>query len=218
MARFGGMRETIEKGRTIDSRVEPAPASDGSVPDAADRAATNAFVRAHIGWMLQVSRRYLGDAALAEDAVQSAFSKIFAKSDQFQGKSSIRSWMRSIVVNEALMLLRKRRSLKEDHGIDDLLPSFDEDDCRIEAPWTQAPTPEKLLITKETRQIVMDAVAKLPDAYRVTLLLRDIEERSTAEVADTLGISVANVKVRLHRARAALKTLLEPLMRQGGHR
>lgn len=116
------------------------------------------------------------------------------------------------------MALRKRRSLKEDHSIDPLLPEFDQNDCRIEARWSEMPTPEKLLMTKETRQIVLEAIDKLPDAYRVTLLLRDIEERSTTETAEALGLSEANVKVRLHRARAALKTLLEPYLRQGGLR
>ena len=71
-------------------------------------------------------------------------------------------------------------------------------------------------MTKETRQTVLQAISELPDSYRVTLLLRDIEERSTAEVAELLDISEANVKVRLHRARAALKSLLDPAMRNGG--
>lgn len=201
-----------------DRRLRQSAADHEAVPDAADQEATGAFVRAHIDWMLRLSRWYFADASLAEDAVQNAFTKIFAKSDQFEGKSSIRSWMRSIVVNEALMLLRKRRSLKEDGSIDPLLPEFDENDCRIEAPWSETPNPEQLLMTKEAREIVIEAIGKLPEAYRVTLFLRDIEERTTAEAAEALGITEANVKVRLHRARAALKTLLEPQLRQGGFR
>lgn len=185
------------------------------VPNASDKKATAAFVRVNIRWMLQVAGRYLRDVALAEDAVQSAFVKIFAKSDQFKGQVRIQAWMRRIVVNEALMILRKRKSLKENHSIDPLLPEFDRWQCRLEPPWTHVPNPEELLITDQTRQFVMTAIGKLPDAYRVVLLLRDIEEQTTAEVAETIGISEANVKVRLHRSRAALKTLLEPQMRQG---
>ncbi len=191
---------------------------DAAVPDAADREATGVFVRAHIGWMLKLARTYLRDSALAEDAVQSAFAKIFTRSDQFSGGPGIRSWMRRIVVNEALMLLRKRRSLSEEGGIDRLLPEFDENDCRIEERWSATPTPEQLLMTDETRRIVAEKISELPDAYRVTLLLRDIEERTTAEVAEALGLTETNVKVRLHRARAALKTLLEPHLRRGGFR
>ena len=88
--------------------------------------------------------------------------------------------------------------------------------CRIEPPWQQPPSPEQLLMSDQTRRAVLEAIGQLPDAYRVTLLLRDIEELSTAEVAAALEVTEANVKVRLHRARAALKSLLEPLMRKGG--
>ncbi len=186
------------------------------IPDASDRARTQVFVRTHIGWMLQLARRYLRETALAEDAVQNAFTKVFAKADQFEGKSGIRGWMRRIVVNEALMLLRKRKASGDDAAIDLLLPRFDRNDCRIEEPWSTLPTPEQLLVNKQSRQLVLDAIDNLPASYRAVLLLRDIEERSTAEVADLLEISEANVKIRLHRARAALKSLLEPVMRKGG--
>lgn len=199
-----------------DTDLETAADDPAEVPPPSNREATARFVRVNIGWMLHLARRYLRDAPLAEDAVQNAFANIFAKASQFEGKSSIRRWMRRILVNEALMLLRKRRSLNEDERIDPLLPKFDRNDCRIEDPWSDLATPEQLLITKESRQLVLSAINDLPDAYRIVLLLRDIEERTTAEVADALDISEANVKVRLHRARAALKTLLEPQMRKGG--
>ena len=201
-----------------DRQSGSSEVDDTVVPEVGDRAATSRFVRAHIGWMLRLARTYLRESALAEDAVQNAFTKIFTKSDQFSGESNIRSWMRRIVVNEALMLLRKRRSLNEDGDIDALLPAFDENGCRIEEPWSSMPTPEQLLITEETRQIVTDKIGELPDAYRITLLLRDIEEHTTAEVAEALGMTETNVKVRLHRARAALKTLLEPHLQRGGLR
>ena len=201
-----------------DRQAEPTSNSDEIVPDAADREATADFVRMHIGWMLKLARVYLRDTSLAEDAVQNAFTQVFAKSDQFSGRSAVRSWMRRIVVNEALMLLRKRRSLNEDDAIDHLLPAFDENGCRLEEPWSAVPTPEQWLMTEETRRIVTEKIGQLPETYRVTLLLRDIEEQTTAEVAEALGVTEANVKVRLHRARAALKSLLEPHLRSGGLR
>lgn len=114
------------------------------------------------------------------------------------------------------MLLRKRKPLKKEDSIDLLMPEFDDYKCRIEEPWRTIPTAEQLLLATETHGIIMDAIDQLPDDYRVVLLLRDIEEHSTAEVATKLGISNANVKTRLHRARAALKNLLEPQMREGG--
>jgi len=194
---------------------EPDQNSANQVPPPSDKMATAEFVRANIGWMIQVAVHYLRDLALAEDAVQNAFTKIFAKSDQFKGQVRIQAWMRRIVINEALMILRKRKSLKEDNSIDPLLPEFDRWQCRLEAAWTKAPNPEELLIDGQTRHLVTDAIDRLPDAYRVVLLLRDIEEQTTTEVAEALEITEANVKVRLHRARAALKSLLEPQMREG---
>ena len=185
------------------------------IPEASDRIGTSEFVRAHIGWMMRTARHYLTDTALAEDAVQSAFSKVFTKGDQFQGEVNIKAWIRRIVVNEALMILRKRKSLNEDSSIDPLLPEFDSNGCRFEASWRESQCPEQVLITSQTRRLVMDAIATLPDTYRIVLLLRDIEEHSTSEVAHMLEISETNVKVRLHRARAALKVVLEPGLRDG---
>ena len=184
------------------------------IPAADIREATGAFVRAHAGWMLRLARRYLADEALAEDAVQNAFIKVFGNAGQLAQRSGLRGWMRRIVINESLMILRKTRARNEDEAIDPLLPEFDRYDCRIEPPWRHVPSPEQIVITNETREIVLAAIARLPPTYRAVLLLRDIEEFSTGETAEALGISAANAKVRLHRARAALKALLEPEMRK----
>lgn len=191
------------------------PQSRQAAPKAGDKLATEAFVRSHAGWMLRLARSYLADTGLAEDAVQTAFAKVFEKGDQFEGRSDLRTWMRRVVVNEALMILRKRKASKEDPSVASLMPAFDANDCRIEASWRQPQSPEQILMTEETRRSVIAAIGRLPETYRVILLLRDIEEKTTAEVAEVLGISEANVKVRLHRARAALKALLEPEMRAG---
>ncbi len=198
-----------------DSRLDGIEDNGEAIPAACDNKATAEFVRAHIGWMLRLARCYMGEMALAEDVVQNAFSKVFSNAHQFSGRSTIRSWIRRIVVNEALMLLRKHRTFREDGNIDPLLPEFDTYGCRIEEPWQEVPTSEQLIITRQSNEQIMSAIDRLPEAFRIVLLLRDIEEHTTLEVADILGISEANVKVRLHRARAALKSLLEPLMRAG---
>jgi RNA polymerase sigma-70 factor (ECF subfamily) len=93
------------------------------------------------------------------------------------------------------------------------LPKFDEDGCRAEIRWTNFVTPETLMQRTQTNQTVMTQINKLPDNYRTVMLLRDIEELSIKEVAEILKISETNVKVRVHRARSALKKLLEPLLR-----
>lgn len=172
------------------------------------------FVRKNTAWMLSVARRILSDRELAEDAVQNAFINIFKNLKTFQGRSKVETWMHRITINEALMLVRKRSRAKE-HSIDELSPDFHKNGCRIEEHWAVSETPEKLLQISDTREKVSQLIENLPDEYRHVILLRDIEELTTAEVADLLNITENNVKVRLHRARAALKKLLEPLLKGG---
>ena len=173
---------------------------------------TEVFVRQNIGWMLAVASNVLRDSMLAEDAVQNAFANIFKNLETFEERSQLKTWMHKIVVNESLMLLRKRKRLHE-ISIEEHLPEFDDLGCRIEDPWTKIETPEALMQQVQIREKVAELIDYLPDMYRIVLTLRDIEELSTAEVAELLDMSETNVKVRLHRARAALKKLLEPFMR-----
>lgn len=172
------------------------------------------IVRDNIAWMLAVARRILRDRDLSQDAVQNAFAKIHQNLGGFEGRSSLKTWMHRILVNEALMLLRKQKRSNE-QSIDPLLPEFDANGCRIDGPFTNSETSEDQLQAKQRREIVKEKIDELPDQYRIVLVLRDIEELSTSDVAEALDLSEANVKVRLHRARAALKKLLEPIM-QGG--
>ena len=177
-----------------------------------DGPSTDAFVRENIGWMLAVARRIVRDQFLAEDCVQAAFMNVFKNLDGFKGQSSLRTWMHRIVVNKALMSLRARNRLQE-KPIDDLLPAYDASGCRLEDPWITLETPETLLAQSQTAESVLSLIDEMPDIYRIVLLLRDIEELSTSDVAELLELSESNVKVRLHRARSGLKKLLEPLLR-----
>lgn len=162
--------------------------------------------------MLALAGRMLGDHSLAEDVVQEAYTNIFLNLDKFEERANIKSWMHRIVVNQCLMALRKRSRASDQH-MDVLLPEFDTNGCRIEDSWDRFETPESLLQSEEARARILAAIGSLPDKYRVVLLLRDIEEMSTSEVAEILEVSISNVKVRLHRGRSALKKLLEPMMR-----
>ncbi len=170
------------------------------------------LVRDHIGWMLALAHRMLGDYALAEDTVQDAFISIFRALDSFEGRSSLKTWLHRITVNAALMKLRRLKRLAE-QPIDELLPEFDQYECRIESNWKTLESAEKIVSDEQRREQIHRTINQLPDAYRIILLLRDIEGYDTGEVAVLLAISEANVKIRLHRARAALKKLLEPLLR-----
>ena len=167
-----------------------------------DPVATAEFVRNNIEWMLAVARRLLRDNALSEDAVQNAFINVFRALKTFEGRSSLKTWMHRIVVNEALATLRKGRRLKET-SIEDLQPDFDGSGCRIDERWERVETPEALLQKSQIQARVLELIERLPDHYRVIVVLRDIEELSTHEVAEVLDLSETNVKVRLHRARSA---------------
>jgi RNA polymerase sigma-70 factor (ECF subfamily) len=175
-----------------------------------DRAAET-LVRTHAPWMLSVVRRILHDKGLAEDCVQEAFINAFRNIDGFEGRSSLKSWLHRIVVNQALMKLRTRQRQRES-PIDDLLPAFDENACRIEEPWQPPSAPDEILAQKDRRALIRAKIDQLPESYRIVLQLRDIEEMTTQDVAEALGLTEANVKVRLHRARSALKKLLEPVL------
>ena len=177
-----------------------------------DRQATERFVREHTGWMLALAQRYLKDGALAEDCVQEAFLQAFRNLREFEGRSAVKSWLFRIVVNAALMRLRSRRGAGE-QCLDDVLAQFERGECRREAAWSEVATPQEILQRKEARELVVAKMMQLPDGYRIVLLLRDIEGLSTEEAASVLGLSEGAVKVRLHRARAAFKVLVEPVLR-----
>lgn len=160
--------------------------------------------------LLAVTRRILGNEPDAQDAVQEAFLSAFRALDGFDGQCRVVTWLHRIAVNAALMKLRRARRRPE-APIDELLPQFDETGhhlCSVE-PWR----PEALaeLEREEVRSSVRAAIDRLPDSYRMVLLLRDIEEMSTGETARVLGLSENAVKVRLHRARQALRTVLGPI-------
>jgi RNA polymerase sigma-70 factor (ECF subfamily) len=200
----------------IDSQMPPREsatlADEGQLLDlvrAGDPRASESLVRQHAGAMLVVARRFVGPHE-AEDMVQESFLSAFRSLNSFRGGARIATWLHRIVVNHCLMRLRRRRR-KPEVRIDDLMPCFDETGhhARPVAPWSTRP--EDHLNREETRAQVRTCIEQLPDAYRAIILLRDIEGYSTDQVAEMLAISRAAVKIRLHRARQALRTLLEPV-------
>lgn len=150
--------------------------------------------------------RFLNDPAEAEEIVQDTFLTICEKIDSFEGRSKLGTWIYRIAANHALMRLRSRKrvgpSLDDDPGDDDgeaMMPGLLND-------WSQAP--ESITANAESIAEMERAVAALPDALRTAFVLRDLEELSTEEAAETLGISPGALKVRLHRARLLLREKL----------
>jgi RNA polymerase sigma-70 factor, ECF subfamily len=169
--------------------------------------AFEALVRAYSGRLLAVARRFTGNEHDAQDVLQSAYLSAFGALADFEGASQLSTWLHRIVVNTSLMKIRSRRR-KPEESIEALLPAFQADGHHVEQFSDWATPADQLLEQAETRAIVRQCIDELPENYRIVLMLRDIEELSTQEAADVLGLTVTAVKVRLHRARQALSTLL----------
>jgi RNA polymerase sigma-70 factor, ECF subfamily len=167
------------------------------------------LVRAHGGRMLAVARRLLSSEEDARDAVQEAFLNAFRNIDRFEGQALLSTWLHRIIVNVSLMKLRSRKR-KPEESLDHLLPAFRDDGHFAERFDSGSEPADQRLARQEEQAAVRAAIDELPDHYRTILLLRDIEVISTQEVADQLGITPNAVKLRLHRARQALRTLLAP--------
>jgi RNA polymerase sigma-70 factor (ECF subfamily) len=174
---------------------------------AGHESAFETMVRVYGGRLLSVARRIIQNDEDARDVVQSAYLSAFRALSDFEGHCQLSTWLHRIVVNTALMKLRSRRR-KPEASIEELLPAFQEDGHHVEqfSDW-YAPA-DALMEREETREVVRACIAQLPDNYREVLVLRDIEELSTEEAGRVLSMTPTAVKVRLHRARQALSTLL----------
>jgi RNA polymerase sigma-70 factor (ECF subfamily) len=168
-----------------------------------DRSETALLVETYYERIYRMALRMTGNEQDAEDVLQETFIKVLKNIGSFKGMSSLSTWIYRIAMNEALMLLRKRKpegySLDEDDGEEETMP-------REVADWK--PLPEDRLIDRETRQHLKEAVLYLPETLRSVFLLRDTEELSVRETAEALGISEGAVKVRLLRARLKLREYL----------
>jgi RNA polymerase sigma-70 factor (ECF subfamily) len=191
--------------------VRPDEGALVSAAKAGDVASFEELVSRYEGRIFRLTMNITQNREDAQDATQDAFLKSFKNLDRFQGDSRFYTWLVRIAVNEALMRLRKRRpnvvSLDEPvETAEDLIPHEIQD-------WD--PTPEQRYARTEMNSILNDAIAKLDPIFRTVFLLRDVEQVSTEETAELLGISVPAVKSRLLRARLKLREFLNPFFRRG---
>jgi RNA polymerase sigma-70 factor, ECF subfamily len=177
-------------------------------PRAGNEDAFGLVVQRYGGRMLATARRFLNNEHDAQDAVQEAFASAFRALDKFNGDALLSTWLHRIVVNAALVQLRSKRRRGE-QPIETLLPRFDQDGEWIDEQVTWTNAAEHVLESRDSREMVRRCIARLPEKYRSVLVLRDIEELDTDEAAQSLSVTANTVKVRLHRARQALKTLIE---------
>jgi len=156
------------------------------------------LIRRHDQRVYRAIRSLLQDEDEVEDAMQQAWCAAYASLGAFEGGCAFSTWLTRIALNEALARLRRRRRLREvrdENGEGNLVPFA-------------AESPEGQAATRELARMLEEAVDALPDLYRTTFVLREVEGLATAEVADCLGVSEEAVKVRLHRARLALRRAL----------
>lgn len=175
---------------------------------AGEERAFEELVRNYGPGMQGVIARFLRGEQDRQEVLQEAFLSAFRALSKFQGESRLGTWLHRIAVNAALMRLRSRKARPE-CLIEDLLPRFLRDGHRADVRGAWKITVDTAVQDAETREVVRSCIDRLPEAYRAVLVLRDLEERSTEETAELLELSLVNVKTRLHRARQALRELLD---------
>ena len=175
-----------------------------------DEAAFEQLIRQYDRQIFRIARHITQNKEDAEDIVQDTFLKAYQKLHQFQGNSKFYTWLVRIAVNESLMRLRKRRNSKT-VSMDEDVQTEEGSVPRDFADWT--PDPEQQYGQGELGEILRKTIAGLPPGFRSVFTLRDVENLSTEETAEALGLSVPAVKSRLLRARLQLRERLSKYMK-----
>ena len=182
-----------------------------------DEAAFASLIERYQSSLLRLAMAYVATREQAEDAVQETWLGVLNGIDRFEGRSSLKTWIFRILVNRA-----KTRGVREHRSVpfSDLVAEGDEaepsvDPARFRAgAWSAPPAswegiPEERLLSAETRSVVEDAIAALPDGQRAVITLRDVRGFTAPDTVDVLGITEANQRVLLHRARSKVRARLE---------
>jgi RNA polymerase sigma-70 factor (ECF subfamily) len=169
-----------------------------------DEAFSELFLRHRLN-LVKAATSILKNPDDAEEEVQNSFWKAYKNIDRFQGDSQFSTWANRIVINQCLMRLRSQRR-RPTFSIDDV--RVGEDRGTLELPDTRA-TPESELGRDQVVRMVRDEIQRIPPVLRDVLVMKDIEQRPTAEVAEQMSLTVAAVKSRLLRARRMLRQRIE---------
>ena len=187
---------------------------------AGDEAAFQSLIQRYHGPMFRLAMNYVGDRGVAEDVVQESWLTCLRSLDRFEGRSSLKTWLFGILVNVARSRRRKESrilpfaSLWRRDDSDSHRPTVDRSRFGSDGMWSDGPrtwdnVPESKVLGAETLQHVRSAIDTLPPKQREVILLRDVAGFEAGEVSALLGISAANERVRLHRARATVRQKLE---------
>jgi RNA polymerase sigma-70 factor (ECF subfamily) len=191
---------------------------------AGDEAAFTALIERYHGPMLRLAMAYVRDNGVAEEVVQEAWLTCLRSLDRFEGRSSLKTWILGIVMNVARARRRKESrilpfaSLWRRDDSDRERPTVDPSRFGRDGMWQTLPqawdnVPESKVLGDEALGRVRSAIEGLPPKQREVIVLRDVAGLDAGEVSGMLGISPENERVRLHRARAAVRKMLEDYLR-----
>ena len=190
--------------------------SDVTLVAAAKRGDLQAFEKLVVRYkriVLSIAQRITNNREDAEDVAQDTFHKVFLHLGKFQAKSQFSTWLIRIAMNEAFMLLRRRRS-----AVEVRLDSPDDAETPVaEVFIDQRPSPEESCWHRERSKLLTKAINELSPKTRTTVLLRNVEECSLEETAEILGTSLGVVKSRLFQGRRKLRRTLNPGLLRGVH-
>jgi RNA polymerase sigma-70 factor (ECF subfamily) len=171
-----------------------------------DQAAFEALMRRYNGKLFRVARAIVKDDRDAEDVLQEAYLHAYRHIGEFRGDSQLSTWLTRIVVNQALMRLRKQKRDRVVVSFTDRAAPPDQSEAEVADERTESPPSATL--RAEIRRILEQRIDQLPVAFRTVFILRDVEDLSVQETADCLSIPAATVRTRLFRARTLLREAL----------
>ena len=189
-----------------------------------DEKAFQSLIQRYHGPMLRLAMAYVRDRGVAEDVVQESWLTCLRRLGEFEGRSSLKTWIFGILINVARARRRKEARVlpftafwRRDDS-DSVRPTVDASRFGADGLWRSGPAawdnlPESKVLGDETMQRVKAAIAGLPPKQREVIVLRDVAGLEAGEVSALLGISAANERVRLHRARSAVRKMLEEYLR-----
>jgi len=200
----------------LQTMTQTGTFDESALVQRAKRGETEAYselVRKYENKVFRLAKNITQNDEDAEDVLQDAFVKAYEHLDDFHEQSKFYTWLVRIAVNEALMRLRKRKTDRT-VPLDEPVDTGEETVVREIAVWDD--NPEEKYGTTEIRRILDDAIQSLKPAFRTVFQLRDIEELSTEETAQLLGLSIPAVKSRLLRARLQLREKLTRAFKRKG--
>jgi RNA polymerase sigma-70 factor, ECF subfamily len=177
-----------------------------------EAAAAELLVTAYGDRAYRLAKGIAGSAQDAEEVVQDAFWTVIRKIDTFRGEAAFGSWFYRIVANAAYQKLRHRPGRRGEISFDEVLPLFHENGQHVAPIADWSPSVDDPSRETELRMALTASIEELPPDYRAVLILHDVEGLSNVEVAESLGITVANAKSRTHRARLFLRKRLGSFM------